>query len=122
MTRSVPRRTNIHTIRVLVRRGKGETVPPFTSGPVALLPRPCTNVRWARSEHSCLNHGVERIAHIAHGFAEAQQWDSDLYRSLTPEERQRIAKILRERYYGKRRPDVRDRVAGLRRPGGKRDG
>ena len=51
---------------------------------------------------------MERIFHKARSFDEARAWD-DLQRSRTsPEERQRIAKLLRERVYGKEPPDVRE--------------
>ena len=71
--------------------------------------------RWDPAELSCFNPGVERVAHIAKSFASAREWDLEQYRNMTAEERQRVAKTLRERYYGKRCPDVRDAVAGIKR-------
>jgi hypothetical protein len=58
---------------------------------------------------------VERIAHKARGFAAAHEWELEQERALTPDERRRIAKALRDRVYGINCPDVRDAVAGLRK-------
>lgn len=62
-----------------------------------------------------MNHAMERVAHLAHGFAQAHEWELKLYRELTSEQRQFVAKTLRERYYGKYCADIRDVVAGSRR-------
>jgi hypothetical protein len=62
---------------------------------------------------------MKRIGHVAHGFAEAEQWDFDQYAKLSPDECRRIAKALRDRVYGTIVPDVRDYVAGLRRKRGR---
>lgn len=50
---------------------------------------------------------MKQIVNIANGFKEAEDWDIKQHIDMTPEERQRIAKILRERVYGKDNPDVR---------------
>jgi len=50
---------------------------------------------------------LKQIVNIANGFKEAEDWDIKQHIDMTPEERQRIAKILRERVYGKDNPDVR---------------
>jgi hypothetical protein len=57
---------------------------------------------------------VERVANKAHGFEEALQWELAQYAEMTPDERRRVAKALRDRYFGTERPDVRDAVAGRR--------
>lgn len=61
------------------------------------------------------NPRMERVAHKARGFEEAEAWDIAQQRAMTPDERRRVAKVLRDRAYGARNPDVRDAVAGLRR-------
>lgn len=53
---------------------------------------------------------IERIAHTAHSFTEAEEWDVLQHIGMTPEERRRAARELRRRVYGDRRPDVRDAV------------
>ena len=58
---------------------------------------------------------MERVAHLAHGFADANRWELAQYAEMTPDERRRVAKALRDRYYGKDCPDVRDAVAGVRK-------
>jgi hypothetical protein len=50
---------------------------------------------------------VQRVSHIARNHREAEAWDIEQYRRLTPAERQRIAKELRVRAYGKRCLDLR---------------
>lgn len=51
---------------------------------------------------------MERIVHIARSFEEADQWDREQSRSLTPRERQEIARVLRKRAFGDECPDVRE--------------
>jgi hypothetical protein len=58
---------------------------------------------------------MQRVGHRARGFDLAQQWDIEQYRQMTLAERRRIAKVLRDRFWGTNCPDVRDAVAGLRR-------
>jgi hypothetical protein len=58
---------------------------------------------------------VERIGHKARGFAAAREWEIAQAAEMTPDECRRIAKALRDRYYGTDVPDVRDAVAGSRR-------
>ena len=45
---------------------------------------------------------------IFKSFREQEAWDIQYYINLSPEERQRIARELRERYYGKNPPRIRD--------------
>lgn len=66
-------------------------------------------------ERVCSTPGVERIGHKARGFAQAREWEIEQLRAMTPDERRRVAKALRDRVYGTSCPDVRDAVAGLRR-------
>lgn len=58
---------------------------------------------------------MERVANKARGFDAAREWDVAQNADMTPDERRRVAKALRDRYYGKDPPDVRDAVAGVRR-------
>ena len=51
---------------------------------------------------------MERIVRKSRTFEEADRWDVEQHTSMTPEERQRAAKELRERAYGKQPPDVRE--------------
>jgi hypothetical protein len=51
---------------------------------------------------------MERKVHIAHNFKDAEEWDIRRHISMTPEERQKAAKILKEKFYGKNNPDVRE--------------
>lgn len=52
---------------------------------------------------------MEPIIHKAKNFREAEAWDIEQQIRMTPEERQKIARQLRERYYGENLPDVRDK-------------
>lgn len=51
---------------------------------------------------------MERIANISRSFTKAEEWDIKQYKAMTPEHRQYIAKTLKERFYGKNCPDVRE--------------
>ncbi len=42
---------------------------------------------------------MERIVHISKSFEEAEEWDLQQYRSMTPEQRLDILQYLREEYY-----------------------
>lgn len=57
---------------------------------------------------------MERVANKARGFAEARDWELTQYAEMSPDERRRVAKALRDRFYGTDCPDVRDAVAGIR--------
>jgi hypothetical protein len=50
---------------------------------------------------------IERIAHKARGFAEADRRDLEQHRCLTPAERQIAAAWLKEKHFGIDCPDVR---------------
>lgn len=50
---------------------------------------------------------MERIVNKAKNNKEAENWDILQQISLTPEERQKIAKELKLRFYGNNVPDVR---------------
>jgi predicted Fe-S protein YdhL (DUF1289 family) len=58
---------------------------------------------------------VERVADKARGFDAARAWEIAQYSAMTPDERRKVARQLRDRVYGTNRPDVRDAVAGLKR-------
>ena len=51
---------------------------------------------------------MERIVHKSTGFEEAEEWDIEQQIKMTPQQRQDIAKQLKEKYYGTDVPDVRD--------------
>jgi hypothetical protein len=53
---------------------------------------------------------MERIIVKLNSFKEAENADIFQQISLSPEERQEIAKILKKRVYGENPPDVRDSV------------
>jgi hypothetical protein len=48
-----------------------------------------------------------RIVNLAHSFQEAREWEIQQELSMTPAQRQQAAKELKERFYGKNAPDVR---------------
>ncbi len=48
-----------------------------------------------------------RAVKIFRKFEEQAAWDIQYYIDLRPEERQRIARELRERYFGKNAPRIR---------------
>ncbi|MBU4268750.1 MAG: hypothetical protein KJ808_07900 [Acidobacteria bacterium] len=50
---------------------------------------------------------TNRIVNKSVGFREAQEWDIMQQISMTPEQRQRAAKELKLRFFGKKSPDVR---------------
>lgn len=50
---------------------------------------------------------MERVGRKFRSFEEARQAELAADLALTPEERQAIARVLRERYFGTDRPDVR---------------
>lgn len=49
-----------------------------------------------------------RVVNVAHGFRQAREWEIFQEISMTPGQRQRVAKALKERFYGKNPPDVRE--------------
>jgi hypothetical protein len=59
---------------------------------------------------------MERVVHVAHGYAEAAQWDIEQQLRLTPQERQAIARELRRRVWGDDPPDVRESHRSLSLP------
>jgi hypothetical protein len=50
---------------------------------------------------------MKTILHKARNFQEAEAWDIEQQIRLTSLERQKIAKLLKVRYYGENTPDVR---------------
>ncbi|MSP24966.1 MAG: hypothetical protein EXR75_07335 [Myxococcales bacterium] len=50
---------------------------------------------------------IERIGHKTHDPAEAEAWDRAQRMQLSVEERQKIARALRDRAFGTAPPDVR---------------
>lgn len=55
---------------------------------------------------------MEREAHKARSFEEADRWDRAQQLAMTPDERFDIARTLRERVYGSDAPDVREAERG----------
>lgn len=51
---------------------------------------------------------MERVVIISKNAKEAEEWDIKQNLSMTPQERQEAARILKERVYGKNVPDVRE--------------
>ncbi|MBN2384043.1 hypothetical protein JXQ70_14300 [bacterium] len=51
---------------------------------------------------------MERIVNKAKSFKEADEWDIIQQLSMTPEQRQAIARELKRRMYGDHVPDVRE--------------
>jgi len=51
---------------------------------------------------------MERVIHKANSFAEADMWDQAQQRAMTPEQRMRIAKALRDRFFPYPRKDLRE--------------
>jgi hypothetical protein len=60
-----------------------------------------------RQKTTATTPGMRRVIHIAQGFREAKEWEIFQEISLTPAQRQRAAKFLKQRFYGKNPPDVR---------------
>jgi len=50
---------------------------------------------------------MKRVVHIARDHNEAKKWDIEQVISMTPEERQEAAKILKKRVFGEDVLDVR---------------
>jgi hypothetical protein len=51
---------------------------------------------------------MKRIIHKSQSFTEAESWDITQQVSLSPEERQKAAKELKTRVFGKTTKDVRE--------------
>ncbi len=51
---------------------------------------------------------MKRVSNIANNFKEAEKWDILQNIQMRPEQRQKIAKVLRQRVYGKNTLDVRE--------------
>jgi len=55
---------------------------------------------------------MEREIHKARSFDEAARWDRAQQQAMTPDERLEVARVLRERAFGKNVPDVRKAERG----------
>lgn len=51
---------------------------------------------------------MQRIVHKARTFAEAEAWERKQYQEMTPVERMRAAREIKERLFPGKRPDVRE--------------
>jgi hypothetical protein len=54
---------------------------------------------------------ASKVVKIFKSFEDQEVWDIQYYINLRPDERQRIARELRKRYYGKNPPRIRDAQA-----------
>jgi hypothetical protein len=52
--------------------------------------------------------GVERIVHKSKSFKEADAWDAAQHRAMSPNERMRAAKEIRDRVFPGPNPDIRE--------------
>ena len=50
----------------------------------------------------------KRIVNITKNFTDAEKWDIEQQINMTPDQRFAAAKELRERFYGKNQPGVRE--------------
>lgn len=64
----------------------------------------------AKTSGSAMRLG--RVANVSHGFRQAREWEILQELSMTPAQRQRAARAMKERYYGKNAPDVREAFSG----------
>ncbi|HPI91476.1 MAG TPA: hypothetical protein PK859_19375 [Spirochaetota bacterium] len=51
---------------------------------------------------------MERTCNISDNFSDAEEWDIAQQVAMSSEERQDAARALKERFYGKNCPDVRE--------------
>ena len=51
---------------------------------------------------------MERVANKARSFAEADEWEIHQHLSMTPQERMRAAKLIKERLFPGKNPDIRE--------------
>jgi len=49
-----------------------------------------------------------RVVNVANGFREAREWEIQQELMMTPSQRQQAARAMKERFYGKNAPDVRE--------------
>ncbi len=68
---------------------------------------PPKNVKKKQSKNGRSSREINRSFNIATSFSAAKRWDILQQISLTPEQRQRAAKELKQRVFGKHAPDVR---------------
>jgi hypothetical protein len=64
------------------------------------------SVSQARCSFFLLN--MERMVKKSRGFLEAEAWDKQQYRSMSPVERMRAARALKNRLFPGKNPDVRE--------------
>jgi hypothetical protein len=51
---------------------------------------------------------MERVVHKAKSFAEADEWEIRQHLAMTPRERMRAARIIKDRLFPGKNPDVRE--------------
>jgi hypothetical protein len=54
-----------------------------------------------------MNEMIKRVIHKARNHRQAERWDLFQQIEMTPEERQRVARELKKRFYGKNSINVR---------------
>jgi hypothetical protein len=59
---------------------------------------------------------MERVANKARSFREADEWEIQQHLSMTPQERMRAAKLLKERMFPGKNPDIREWHRSQKRP------
>lgn len=69
--------------------------------------RPLKNAKKNQRKNMRSSHKINRSFNIATSFSAAKDWDIFQQISLTPDQRQRAAKELKRRVFGKHAPDVR---------------
>lgn len=65
-------------------------------------------IRFASAAAAFYAPCMERIAHKARTFAEAEAWDRKQYRAMSPVERMRVAREIKKRVFPGKQPDVRE--------------
>src|SRR5882672_11645370 len=78
-------------------RARGHDTLPWVENPISILCEALT----------LLDVKIERVAKKSRGFAEAEAWDIEQHISLTPRERMRAARALKDRLFRRKTPDVR---------------
>ena len=65
------------------------------------------NVKKNQQKNGRFPRKIDRSFNKATNFSDAKRWDILQQISLTPEQRQRAAKELKQRVFGKHAPDIR---------------
>jgi hypothetical protein len=68
---------------------------------------PLIEVKTNQHKNGRFSRKTDRSFNKAMNFSEAERWDILQQISMTPEQRQRAAKELKQRVFGKHAPDIR---------------